>query len=695
MAISNTSSRVRRPMNLWEKVDWKVVIDPATGALERIENRNDPQKMNWLREPGCWIGRDWIANEDPACVGQGGRWGLVETPQTGLLHVARVTPLGEDAWESVYVSSVLTVTIRREIKEDGLHESVKFLNTGPLYLDYPVGSLGITAPLFDQYPDAVRCLTSRCHAHLWMGGSSAWICALRMSGKAPHLGLVITQGALDAYSQRGATMSDRGQFVLHPSALRLAPSESTTIAWRLFWHNGWEDFWANLRRSPGFVRLSASRYVVPQGDLLEINADSDEWLSRAHLRVDGREIENGTESRRHRLEIAIPTTECGEITVDYVQEERRTWLRAIVVPPLDELIAARVRFIVRRQQRNAPGDPLDGAYLLFDNETGEQVYHAYPDDHNAGRERFAMGVLGALYWSNCADADFRAELVRSLGRHAAFVCRELVDEDGVVYGTVGRRDPGRLYNYPWAAHFHLAMYRTNGVKAELTRAVSVLRSYYQRGGAKFYPVGMPVGAILQALGSAGMVMEHAEVLAFFRDHADAIVRTGLDFPSSEVNFEQSIVGPAAQILLEVFLATRDEKYLKAAREILPVLELFAGRQPDHRLYEVSIRHWDDYWFGRLRRYGDTFPHYWSSLNGIVFALYAVATGESKWATRAQEAIDGTFSLFTPDGQGSCAHVYPLFCDGKPGARNDPWANDQDWALVNALQVREILAGHRD
>jgi hypothetical protein len=37
---------------------------------------------------------------------------------------------------------------------------------------------------------------------------------------------------------------------------------------------------------------------------------------------------------------------------------------------------------------------------------------------------------------------------------------------------------------------------------------------------------------------------------------------------------------------------------------MPLLEAFAGKQPDSRLYEVSIRHWDDDWFGKLHVYGD-------------------------------------------------------------------------------------------
>jgi len=43
-------------------------------------------------------------------------------------------------------------------------------------------------------------------------------------------------------------------------------------------------------------------------------------------------------------------------------------------------------------------------------------------------------------------------------------------------------------------------------------------------------------------------------------------------------------------------------------------------------------------------------------------------------------------LFQPDGQASCAYVYPRMIDGNPGRYFDAWANDQDWALDNYLIV---------
>ena len=93
------------------------------------------------------------------------------------------------------------------------------------------------------------------------------------------------------------------------------------------------------------------------------------------------------------------------------------------------------------------------------------------------------------------------------------------------------------------------------------------------------------------------------------------------YPASKVNYEQSIVAPAADILLSVYALTKEERYLTAAERQIQILELFNGMQPDYHLYEVAIRHWDGYWFGKRRYLGDTFPHYWSALTGNVFELY--------------------------------------------------------------------------
>ncbi|MCD8076758.1 MAG: hypothetical protein LUF27_17370 [Lachnospiraceae bacterium] len=124
------------------------------------------------------------------------------------------------------------------------------------------------------------------------------------------------------------------------------------------------------------------------------------------------------------------------------------------------------------------------------------------------------------------------------------------------------------------------------------------------------------------------------------------------------------------------------------------------------MYETAIRHWDGYWFGKRRMYGDTFPHYWSALTGNVFLRYAKITGDILWQKRGEDSLRGVLSLYEIkqshvktgagctdsdemenafDVKAGCAFVYPRTVNGKRAYFQDPWANDQDWGLYFYLR----------
>ena len=78
----------------------------------------------------------------------------------------------------------------------------------------------------------------------------------------------------------------------------------------------------------------------------------------------------------------------------------------------------------------------------------------------------------------------------------------------------------------------------------------------------------------------------------------------------------------------------------------------------------------------------------SAINALAFFHYAKVTGDSSYLERARTVLWGNLSLFTPEGTGSAAHLYPFSTNGVRGERNDPWANDQDWALIYLLMTRD-------
>jgi hypothetical protein len=655
----------------WTTSVWDLQIDGRSGGLTRLVHPKDSFGMNWIRPSALW-GTGW--------ADIGGKLLMWDRP-----FAFRRT--GPREMEAVYTLPSLRIRVRRHVDaQDRLHESFTFENTGKELLVFGEGGLAILAPLFDTYPGAELCQTHRCHAHLWMGGTSAYINALRMGGAAPHLGLVVTQGSLNHYSihNRVAHSNDRGQFALHPAPMTLAPGESHTVSWALFWHDGWDEFFARAAEIEQFIRLEAERYTVHRGDSLQLKARAATPLNNAKLTINGQPVP--VQPNGKYLEAMVPLETLGEHVLELSADGRKTQLRAFVTPPVLELIKARVKFIVEKQQKRAPGDFLDGAYLIYDNEKESHVYEAGFSDHNAGRERLAMGTLVALYLPHCDDPELRRQLEESLRRYDAFVARELQAPNGTVFNDARRDRHVRMYNYPWVAHYHLAMYRAFGHASHLRKALDTCRAYYSRGGERFYCIGMPVLEMVTALREAGWKNEAMEMTARFRKHADRVLATGTAYPKHEVNYEQSIVGPAAQLLLEFHLLSGEQTYLAGAVQQMRLLELFNGHQPDYHLHEIAIRHWDGYWFGGRKTYGDTFPHYWSAITGHVFALYSRATGDIGYARRAQENFTNNLCLFTPDGRGSAAYVYPLTINEKPGRYLDPWANDQDWALVYWLAI---------
>ncbi|MCM1181924.1 MAG: hypothetical protein NC337_00945 [Roseburia sp.] len=584
-----------------------------------------------------------------------------------------------------------TLQCETEQKADGniLHERYTFTNMSDKAVFTALGDISIYTPFNDDYMDAGTCITSRCHTHIWCGDDISYVMALRMGGEPPHLGLVLTDGSLGGYSverdlSRGS--NDRGDFIMHPSPCSLAPGESFVIAWTLFPHGGKGDFYEKLGKyCPRFVDVRADRYVVFKNEKICLRIKPSFDFSEKDVRImrDGEAVcfrlEGGTVIIEEKPE------SLGECRYDIGVRGVNTHCAIRVLPEFQELLRARCSFIVEKQQYHSTGSGLDGAYLIYDNREKHMYYHP-TNDYNGGRERVCMGILLARYLYDNPDD----KVSESLKGYVAYVERELFDaETGEIFNDYNRDNAyKRPYNYPWFSLFYLELYRLYGDEACLVNAYKILKAFYEKeNGAHFYAIEIPLKRIMDALTSAGMTAYQNELMRYFEEHCAFILARGTDYPAHEVNFEQSIVAPAAGLLLQMYKVTGDEKYLTGAREQLRVLELFHGLQPDYHLYELAIRHWDGYWFGKKRLYGDTYPHYWSALTAIVYKAYAELTGDEAYAKKADAAYRGVLSLFFPDGSASCAYVYPVSVNGTEAGYYDAYANDQDWGLY--LFYREL------
>lgn len=596
---------------------------------------------------------------------------------------------GNTEWGTVKCTVPLTVNVKSEKNGDILKESYVFTNNTDKDIFTKLTDIGIYTPFNDDYTTAKECMTNKCHTHIWCGDDVAYIMALRMGGGPANLGLVLTEGSIRGYSVERdlkRMSNDRGDFILHPAPFSLAPKESYTVSWTLFPHTGKNDFYKTASKYCGtFLYVESDKYVLFEGERAEVEIAVNFPFEKEDIEI-MHDKENVDFTVSGNSVFLCPQADvAGEMIYRIRIGRVHTFLRLLVMPPLSGLVKSRCRFIAENQQYHKAGSHLDGAYLIYDNEE-KTLFYSPQNDYNGGRERVGMGILLAKYLQCRSDESIEKSLLQYVG----YVKRELVDEtDGRVYNDYMRDDSyRRLYNAPWFALFYVELYRLYKKRDDLMTAYKIIMNYYENGGVDFYPIELPAVDVINCMESEHMDAEIKSLMEYFIRHADCICKTGICYPGSEVNYEQSIVAPAADILLKVYALTKNRKYLEAAEEQLKILELFNGIQPDYHLHETAIRHWDGYWFGKRRMYGDTFPHYWSALTGLVYRRYAEITGSTEYYEKAENSIRGTLSLFHPDGTASCAYVYPERVNGENAAFADPYANDQDWGMYFALKLLE-------
>ncbi|WP_433160486.1 hypothetical protein [Kribbella sp. CA-247076] len=517
-----------------------------------------------------------------------------------------------------------------------------------------IGSLAISTPYRDTYRSSRESLTGAVHAHVWTGGADAWVWAVPMDGSGPGLGLQLKEGELWAYSvesrEAGTSSNLRGHLYLHvtdharaPHAMggqtpiTLAPGASYRWTWELSWYDDLPAFHAD--RQP---LIDADRLAARTGETIRLGGSGP---------------------------AEVTSDEPGLQHVEATDGKRTARIGVLFHEPLREIVERRVRFILDHQRRPELADSRRYAFVPFDNESGLTVLSAAWGDWSDARERIGMAIL--LQEVRDRGWGDRAELDEALAGYERFVREHLVDEDGTVQDDSIHQGRVRLYNFPWFARFLLGQ----GDRAGATR---ILERYYELGGAHF--LAFDLGPLLSELGLHDRLVEHARTFIEYGD----------ELPPHEVNYEQSMVAPLLELLVSAYRITPGEFDGAELNRRLSWLTAFAADQPDARLRHVPIRHWDGYWFGRLRLWGDVFPHYWSALSAVVYAAWPRELVDPETATWLDAATDAILRAnlvnFATDGTATCAFVYPSCVNGQPAYVADPLANDQDWALVYALRL---------
>ncbi len=594
---------------------------------------------------------------------------------------------GTTEWGTVKCPEGISVTVSHMEEDNGLTETYVFKNVSKNDIVTCIGEIGIYTPFNDDYTSSEICVKSRCHTHIFTGGDVSYIMALRMGGEPPHLALSVTEGSIVSYSierDLSKRSNDRGDIILHPEALCLMPNEEYTVSFRLFGHEGKDDFYKKIREyNPRFILVQADNFTFYENEQISFTVTPDFEFCENDVIITYKNTPVAFTVSDGVIFVKEAPRALGELRYDITVKGVRTRVFIFVSPEFYKLLDTRLDFIVKNQQYLKEGSKLFGAYLPYDNEEGH-IFYNFNANYNGARERMGMGILLASYLQYSHNEKWQ----ESLDKYENYVIKELFNTaTGDVYNDFNSYDPDmRLYNYPWATLFFIELYCLKKEERLLEYAYRSLKRYYEKGGTHFYAFPIPAKRLYTLLNEAGKTAKCSEMLAFYREQADFILNNGLTPPAHEVNFEQSIIFPATDLLLQFYELTVEEKYLLGAKKMLAALELFAGTQPDHHLFEVTIRHWDGFWFGKRRQYGDTFPHYWSSLNGIAYDRYYKITGDKKYRKKAEQNMRGPLSTFFPDGSASCACVYPLSVNGIRTGFYDPFANDQDWALYFLLSL---------
>ena len=584
----------------------------------------------------------------------------------------------------------LALRVTRSFGDSGLEERFDLLNISGESLR--IGCVGVSLPIRDIYPSAAECLKSCFHAHGWTGGSDSWVWSEPMSGSGPGMGLDLLEGELWSYSVENrdhvSGSNSRGHLYLHPTdhfrnpdafggqpEYRIAPGGSLRWRWRLAW---FADF-AAFEKSRHPRNFSPGRLAAHVGETLTIEAPECRVLMADDVRI----------AQRHPDKVTLKSEGSGIRWIETGTKDAPRRAAILFHHRIEEIVQRRVNYILAHQQAGTGEPTREGAFLCFDARVRMMEIGDRWGDWSDGRERLAMPILvqEAIHrgWANPQAAE-------AVERFRQFATASLITDDHEVVGASDDFSTARLYNYPWMSEFFRNEYRRSGRLEDLKMSADILDAYYARGGRKFLGFLYGIGDLIETLRAAGEE-ERAEN---FRTHllaqAREFVGMGVHLPSHEVNYEQSIVAPLALLLITAQKLLPGEDWSDPIRKVLTWLRAFEGCQPDARLYGVPIRHWDGFWFGRNRQWGDVFPHYWSVLSA---AAYLEAAGlypdlKDELEARANRIFRANLVHFQDDGFASCAFVYPSCVNGLPAHQFDPMANDQDWALVWLLRYLERL-----
>lgn len=654
----------------------KIHIDEKNGAVLKISDPCDESKMNWIADKP--------------------EWGTVENFEK---QGCKIT---DDKISVLFKRNKLELTIERELTEIGYFETYSLFNNDDEEFFLTKENFGIVFPYRCNYTPQNDLINQTCVSHIWCGGSVCEIHSSKLHGKPPYFVCRLVKGEIDDYSISydisEATIGSfyRGAFVLHPCEQIILPKKKLELKF----------FYSFCEKKPekasldfeGAIRFISDKYTLYPGEKAKFKLETSSSYENIKIHCDNEKFDY--EKNGNIFTGSFSFEKIGEKKIIAELDGKKTYIYINVILPFREIFEKRVKFIAEKQQYHCEGSHIDGAYLIYDDET-KSIYcnnSGSFDDHNAARERIGMGVLVC----RALNLKYDEALMQSLKKHRKFVEREIFDEKtGWVYDGIKHNDNRkRIFNFPWLSTYYYEWYSLTGEKKCIENATNILFKFFELAEYSQPAQCIEAVKIYNALEKEKMTALKEKFKEIFLRYVDNIEKK--QDIVLECSWCSEIPSAYVSYISQAYILTKDEKYRKKAEEAFFMLEAFWGNQPDYRLNCVPVRYWDRYWFGKYKSYGDVFPHYWASLAGWAMSFYNEAFPDSSHKKEEKANIYGNLCIFREDGFAYNNYLYPykitLYTSDpdyenehlKPqityGKNYDPWANDQDWALYFASYI---------
>lgn len=657
---------------------FSIEVCEKTGATTGIFARND--SMNWVLENSNWGLIDGFET-------------LSVTEKDNIINVKTFSKKRN-----------IEIIIEKKITENEYFETyfVTNKNTSEVFLTKE--NFSIPFPYECLYHPGKDFMNDCCINHVWCGGDCAWIYSVKCGGSKNYLVMNVTDGAIDDYSikydvsRTGNGSFYRGAIAVHPRECALLPEETLKLTFRY-------SFKAETPETApldykGALRFTANKYSMLENEEISLLFESESDFEDLKIICEGKEIEYVKTGKTAAAKVSFDTL--GERRIKAVADGKITWINVNVILPVSEILQRRARFIAEKQQYHRENSHLDGAYLIYDCETESMYYDSAWADHNASRERLAMGIV----MCKALQEKYDQKLMLSLKKHREFIEREIFDsKTGMVYDQIcEKKEFTRIYNFPWVSTYYLEWYNLTGEIKCLENSAKILIRFFENTDCKLDAQCMEIYNICKALEKENLNELYEKLLELFLIYADKIGKKSAKHKDhiNETSYVSEIPNIRLCAFSQAYLLTENEDYLNRAHDQFAKTVAFFGFQPDFHLNSVNVRYWDRYWFGKVKSYGDIFPHHWSSLAGWAMHWYDKATNSTKARKYIENNLTGNLCVYREDGFAHNNYLYPYKVEQYSstgeikdvsvvpgvfyGKNYDSFANDQDWALYYASTI---------